>query len=82
MGMPRWTVNKWKYAAIEATLSAVPLVGGALTSGLKLVLQTDEEKLREKHRPIVSTTQEEYDALDPPDENTVYFIVGKKDTKR
>ena len=82
MGIPRRTLSKWKYAAIEGILSSVPFAGGALTSVLKLVCRTEEEKRQEENPTIVTLTQAEYDALDPPDENTLYLIREKNDAKR
>ena len=79
--MPQWTVSKWTYAAIETTFSAVPWIGGPLTSILKLICQTEEQKRQEETRAIETLTQEEYDALNPPKENTVYLIVEKKGTE-
>lgn len=78
MRKPQWTVRENIYVAIEAFLSAIPVVGGPLTSFLKLVLQTDEEKRQKAILTNVTMTQEEYDALEHKDENTLYLIVPKK----
>ena len=81
MGKPPWTVRKAVYVIIETVLGIIPFVGGPLTSSLKLVLRTDEEKRQEENLTTVTMSQEEYDALEQKDEKTLYLIVPKKDSK-
>ncbi len=81
MGMPPWTIGEKTYVTIEGSLGLVPVVGGLLTSVLKLVLQTDEEKRQKENPTIVKMTQEEYNGLEHKDENTLYLIVPKKGSK-
>ena len=77
MNKPPWAVRKGVYAAFEGTLGSVPFAGGILTAGLKLILQTHEEKRLENVLTDVTLTQEEYDDLETKDNNTRYNIVEK-----
>ena len=78
MRKPPWTVTRNIYVAIEWVLGVVSF--GYLTSPLKWVLQTDEEKRQADNPTIVKKTQEESDSLEHKDGNTLYIIVEKDDS--
>ncbi|MDE5769318.1 MAG: hypothetical protein K2H82_08035, partial [Oscillospiraceae bacterium] len=65
-----------KYSDNKAGWNAFMLEKTRISTQITLQrLSTEVQTLKSKFVPIVSLTQEAYDALESPDENTLYVIV-------